>query len=87
MLHNVTEVKYLSDYSVWLRFDDQSEGVLDLSKIVRFDGIFEQLKDARKFAEVYVNNELGTICWPNGADLAPETLYINLNAQNGTLTA
>ena len=32
------------------------------------------LRDAAEFARVRVDAELGTICWPGGADLAPESL-------------
>ena len=33
------------------------------------------LKDQKYFATVYVNKELGTIVWDNGADLSPSYLY------------
>jgi hypothetical protein len=38
-------------------------------------GVFEALADPAYFAQVRVDPELGTIAWPNGADLAPEPLY------------
>jgi hypothetical protein len=38
-------------------------------------GVFEPLRDPRYFAKVRVDTEAATVVWPNGADLAPETLY------------
>src|SRR5262249_5678639 len=43
-----------------------------------FDCLFEPLRDPARFAEVQVNADLGTICWPNEADLAPEVLYAKI---------
>ena len=36
--------------------------------------MFEPLRDPVLFAQAYVD-EFGAICWPNGADLAPDALY------------
>ena len=38
-------------------------------------GVFEPLEDPSYFALVALDKELGTIVWPNGADIAPETLH------------
>ena len=27
------------------------------------------------FKQVHINKELGALCWPDGVDVAPETLY------------
>ncbi|MEO8381377.1 MAG: DUF2442 domain-containing protein [Acidobacteriota bacterium] len=71
---DVTEAHYLSGYTVWLRFEDGTEGEIDLSE--ELDGpVFEPLRDQTYFAQLRVNPETGTIEWPNGADLAPEFLY------------
>ena len=85
MIPDVVEVKYLADSRIWLRFDDGLQGELDLSKVIRFDGFFEPLKEKTLFAAVFVNRDMGTICWPNGADLAPELLHEKLLSQGGTL--
>jgi hypothetical protein len=37
--------------------------------------VFEYARTPEGFAEVRADPETGTICWPNGADLAPDTLY------------
>jgi hypothetical protein len=48
--------------------------VVDLD-IERRGGVFEALKDPAYFAKAFVDDELGTVCWPNGVDIAPERLY------------
>ena len=37
--------------------------------------VFEHAQTPKGFAEVIVDPETGTVCWPGGADLAPDTLY------------
>lgn len=37
--------------------------------------MFEPLKEKSAFSTLTVDDELETITWPNGADLAPEYLY------------
>ena len=37
--------------------------------------MFEPLRDVAYFAQVVVGEELGTVVWPKGADLAPEVLH------------
>jgi hypothetical protein len=55
--------------------DDGVQGELDLEPLLDpFDGVFEPLRDQARFREVFVDSG-GTIAWPNGADIAPETLY------------
>jgi hypothetical protein len=43
--------------------------------MIRFEGVFAPLRDEKEFAKVRVHPELGTIVWPNGADLDPVVLY------------
>jgi hypothetical protein len=75
MLHDVVEARWVGGYRVYVRFDDDVEGEVDLASIVTFEGIFAPLRSADRFAELRVDPDLGTIRWPNGADIAPETLY------------
>ena len=77
MILHITEAKYLSDYKVKVVFNDGKEGVADLSDVLR-GPVFNPLKDKKLFAQLRVDEELATIAWPNGADLAPESVYFRV---------
>ncbi len=72
MLH-IKSAKYLSDYKLWIAFDDGTAGEVDLVDELK-GSMFEPLKDLAEFQNVFVDPELKTVVWPNGADLAPEFL-------------
>lgn len=75
MLQDIVEAVPLENYLLKLRFEDGVEGVVDVAKCVSFTGVFAPLRECREFASVQVNSELGTVCWPCGADLDPDVLY------------
>ncbi|MFN2617847.1 MAG: DUF2442 domain-containing protein [Thermoleophilaceae bacterium] len=51
-------------------------------------GVFAPLRDPEYFSRVRLDDELGTVVWPNGADVAPETLHVwALRGHDGTSTA
>jgi Protein of unknown function (DUF2442) len=78
MLKDIVDVKPLGEYRLYLRFEDGAEGIVDLAGCLAFRGVFEPLSDPACFALVRVDNELGAIAWPNGADLDPDVLYSQL---------
>ena len=80
MLKDVVEARPLEPYRIFIRFEDGVEGVVDVSRLVRFEGVFAPLKDPTEFRRISVNAELGVVCWPNGADLDPDVLYAQLSA-------
>ena len=75
MIHDVTAIEHLDEYRLRLTFDDGAQGDVDIAGLVRFDGVFEPLRDLTEFRKVRVDAESGTIAWPNGADLDPLVLY------------
>ncbi len=77
-LVDVVEARHVRDYVVWVMFEDGTEGEVDLESSLR-GPVFEPLRDVESFKQLRVNPELGTIVWPNGADIAPETLYSRVN--------
>ncbi len=72
MLH-LTAVRHLGAHRLWVQFDDGAQGVVDLAEAL-WGPVFEPLQDPAYFALVTLDAELGTVVWPNGADLAPEAL-------------
>ena len=72
----VTAVQVIPPYCLRLAFEDGTSGQIDARAWVENSpGIFAELRDPGEFAKVYINHESGTIEWPNGADVDPETLY------------
>jgi hypothetical protein len=69
----IEQARYVSDYKLWLRFNDGTEGEVDLGDQLEGE-VFEPLKDTKNFKNFSVNTDIHTITWPNGADFAPEFL-------------
>jgi Protein of unknown function (DUF2442) len=74
MFLHVTHARYLEDYKVEVYFNDGQKGIADLADALK-GPVFEPLKDPLFFSQLIVDQELETIVWPNGADLAPEYIY------------
>jgi len=79
MLKDVVAAEFREGHRIFVRFEDGVEGEVDLGTFLRFEGVFAPLADPARFRELSVNAELGTVCWPNGADIAPEVLYALLD--------
>ena len=79
MLPRVIDARHAGRYRVWLRFADGLSGEIDLEREL-WGPVFMPLRDVAEFAKLRVEPDLGTIVWPNGADLAPEFLYDEVKA-------
>jgi Protein of unknown function (DUF2442) len=75
VLKDIIAVQPLENYQLHLRFEDDIEGIVDISQLIEFRGIFAPLQDPAYFATVTVNPEIGTLVWDCGADLDPDVLY------------
>jgi len=78
MLKDIIEARATGVHKLFLRFEDGVSGEIDLGKLVAFEGVFAPLQDPAELAKVQVDPEIGTVCWPNGADLDPDVLYAEL---------
>ena len=73
MLPRILDLRYVSAYTIWLRFADGTEGEVNLENELEGE-VFEPLKDLTYFKSFILHPELRTVVWPNGADFAPEFL-------------
>ena len=71
-LPSVTRAEYRGGYSIVVTFNDGKSGTIDFVRWLE-GPIFEPLKDPEYFQRFFLDG--GTVSWPNGADIAPETLY------------
>jgi hypothetical protein len=71
-LPSVVRAEYRGEFRIHLTFNDNSAKTIDFEHWL--DGpVFEPLKDPAYFRRFFIDG--GTVSWPNGADIAPETLY------------
>lgn len=68
----VLRAEYRGEFKIRVVFNDGVEGTIDFSDWLT-GPVFEPLKDPGYFARFFV--EGGTVTWPNGADIAPETIH------------
>lgn len=73
-IYRVTAFEIVSDYTLRLMFDDQSEQTIDFTPILS-GRVFGPLRERQLFNKVMLDEAFGTLTWPNGADIAPEVLH------------
>jgi len=72
ILPQVVRAEYRGGHRIHLAFNDGREKTVDFLPWLS-GPVFEPLKDEEYFRQFFL--EAGTVAWPNGADIAPETLY------------
>ncbi len=73
MILHILNAKLAGPTSLTVRFSDGCDATVDLRPLL--DGpVFEPLLDPPVFAQFTLDPVCKTICWPNGADLAPEAI-------------
>lgn len=70
----ITGMERRGPFELALRFNDGTAKRVDVAPIL-YGPVFEPLKNAAHFALVTLDEQLGTVVWPNGADFAPEALH------------
>jgi hypothetical protein len=72
IMPTVVRGEYRGDHRIRLTFSDGSQKTVDFRGWLT-GPVFEPLRDESYFRRFFIGG--GTVAWPNGADIAPETLY------------
>ncbi len=75
MYYDVIDARHIDGYKLELTFENGKKGIINLQSYINEGGVFSRFAESEYFKEFYVNKEIGTLCWPDGVDIAPETLY------------
>lgn len=80
MYPRVKKVIAKSDYKLSIEFNNGKNKIFDMKPYLDF-GIFQELKDINYFKKV--KSFMGTIIWPHGQDICPDTLYLESKSKMG----
>ncbi len=67
-------------YRLKLEFTNGEQGIYDCSHLLGF-GLFKEFNDWRYFSQARVAG--GTVAWPHGQDICPDTLYLDSEKSEG----
>jgi hypothetical protein len=81
MILHVTKMENKGDFKVYVEFNDGFRGIIDFKKAFENDyrKYSRTLLDPEMFNTVHL--ALHTLCWDNGMDFAPESLYSQVKIQ------
>ncbi len=85
MYWDVVSVEALEAYKIKVKFSDNLEGVVNISK-KWLTGVFAPLIDMNLFSKVYVDKESSAVTWDidgEPVDLAPDTMYHEIKNNKG----
>ncbi len=72
------EVKYVSDYSIEVVFEDGVKGIVHLNDLVE-KGIFKVLQDKERFAQVYATGN--AIAWSDQLEIDAIKIYLDITGK------
>ena len=71
----VKSVSVLDGYELLVGFTDGTQRTINVERYLR-GPVFEPMRaDRTMFEAVEVDEDLGVLVWPNGADIDPDVLY------------
>lgn len=73
-LYDVTEFEIVGPYTLRVRFDDDTEQVIDFEPVLHGE-LLGPLRNLDLFDQVRLDQEIRTLVWPNDADFDPWTLH------------
>ena len=79
MKTDAVRVRALDNYCIEVSLQDERIGRFDMTPYLDI-GLFKRLREPGYFARVDV--QFGAICWPDGQDIAPDTLLAGIQLQS-----
>ncbi len=73
-VHAVTGFEKVAPFTLRVRFEDGTIQIVDFRPVLA-GRLLGPLADPRVFDQVRLDEESGTLVWPNGADFDPTTLH------------
>lgn len=79
-LKHIVEFKALDNYSLWLKYDDGVNGIVDLSDFLKYP-VFAPIKNIDFFKKIKIEDGRN-VFWNDKLDLCPDSLYIKITGIN-----
>jgi hypothetical protein len=73
-IYRVRSCRIEAPYTLRAQFDDDTEQVINFEPVLGGE-LYRPLRDVAVFNRVWVDPEVHTLAWPNGADFDPATLH------------
>lgn len=75
MHSDIKQAVYIKGYKLEILFEDGNRRIVNFDDYRGKEGLFQRFNDIEYFKKFNIDHELGVLCWPDGLDIAPETLY------------
>ncbi|MFH0921933.1 MAG: DUF2442 domain-containing protein [Fibrobacterota bacterium] len=77
---SIVEARYIADYRIWLKFNTNETGEVDLRELIFSHHAAESLRDPGKFSKFHLDS-WPTLAWDCGYDVDPESLYMRVTGK------
>ena len=80
---HVVELEVCEPFQIWVRFEDGTAGVVDLSDSASVGGIFARWSDEGFWHSAHIVADTGEVAWGDGSeiDVCPLSLYLDVTGQ------
>jgi hypothetical protein len=78
-MYKIMEFRVLSDYNIWLKYSDGTQGTVNLSHLVG-KGVFALWNNYEEFKKVCIGSS-GELLWSTEVDLCPDSLYMQITGK------
>jgi len=74
-MYDIKKAIYRHDYIIEVEFDNGLKGQVDFREYLKKGHVFNRFNDMDYFKSFYIDDETKVLCWPDGVDIDPDTLY------------